>query len=387
MPTPDKFQSISENCKSCELRPRTRNSEYCATCNAEIRSSHTDRARHSKLRMKEKPDIVAATGRIRVFTDALMFSGSASALRYAIWNELLRLDGLLQRHGPATSELRYEIRTIAALIRQHLIAKRDKSAQDARQFVHATELLLDVGTEYPVNAMELRRYASDAIAFYLHTDDRPRLGRAILTYANTWRLTGQESKARWYFRHALNVLEEWCDRRDPIVAVTLHNALLHNLRFFVEHWGEQKRTSAREKLEELAGQVATPAVWLETYRELVHFWIMAGSRTRAMNAYEYLQKLLMEHPFPKYGRFSLRRPEIHVLLERGSTEDRRTALELIQKDCVEMYLSDRHCYYYDTLLGWKAKYPELSLDPQSLPKPEYGAVILTYLPRNKVDAA
>lgn len=338
--------------------------------------------------MLQKPEIIAGRERIRAFTEGLVLPSSPGARRDAIWDDLVRLDDLLECHGPATFELRSEIRTKASAIRKHLLGKARKDADDCYQYIHCVELLADVGTDSPIDIPALRRYASEVVAFYLHQDDRPRLARSILVYANTWRLAGYEKKARWYMRYAWHIQKEWCDARDPVVAHGRHNALVHEMRFFGNTWLPKAREKARDELLRLADIVGTPNVWLETHRELVNYWNMIGDYRRAMDEYMALEKLRQRHRFPEYGIPCLKRPKIHVLLQSQSPQDRQKAFEMIEQEYLKMYLADRHCYYWDVLLGWKRDYPELAfnLDPEKY-GPEYGAVILTYLPRNKVDAA
>jgi len=108
-----------------------------------------------------------------------------------------------------------------------------------------------------------------------------------------------------------------------------------------------------------------------------------GDRDRAIKEYEELEKLQKLFPFPEYGIPCLNRPKIHVFLESGNLQDRQAGFELIVSKYLSLYRQDRHCYYRDVLRKWKKRFPELDLD---IPESEYGAVILTYLPRNNVDA-
>jgi hypothetical protein len=332
--------------------------------------------------MAHNADVMKAAECIGPFEDLVPLPCLLESRRDTVWDRLLKLDFLLERHGPSTWKLRAEVRAGAAAIREHLRRHPFKTIDHAYQYIHATELLIDVGMEAPIDIPRLRKYASVPVAFYLQYNDRPRLARSILVYANTWRLAGHERIAVRHMRAALHILEQWCDHNDPAVARLLHCALLHNLRFFGHLWSQEQRRKAKDRLLNLADAVATPSVWLETHRELVAYWNQTTNRDHAMKEYEALERLRTEHQFPEYGIFSLIRPKIHVLLDSGSPQDRHDAIEMISGNCFDLYLGDRHRYYYDVLQSWKHTVSELSFE---LPSPEYGSAILTYLPRNKTD--
>jgi hypothetical protein len=383
MPTSDNLQTLIS--RQCANQPQCKalvigRQKYCSD---ECRSKHTAAYRKAMSRLRQKHAPI--TSDAELFALLLRLAQSAETpgeRRDARWRDLHALDERLFRHGPIPA-LRSEMKEAVSAIRWEILSDGPATSDHAFQYIRCLEILRDLGVENSFEVPRLRRYAWEVVRFYLGIHDIPRMSKALIAYAHTWRLDNHEYQARDFYSYPYQILRRYPGPRDPTYWTLRHNATLWKFRYFVERLSADKRHERLEILRELvqlAKDIGTPGVRLETYRELVWYWGEGGrDRDRALDAHRELQELLAWHPFPSYGREALLRPKIHALIDSGIPADRQEAAHLVETEFLPLYQDeDPHFYYYKPLLVWKTQL-KLSFDPR---KPVYGSPILTYLPRN-----
>jgi hypothetical protein len=351
-------------------------------CSDECRSAHTAAYRQALSRLRSKHAPIWSDDELFALILRLAKSPeSPGERRDARWNDLHALDDRLFRHGPIPA-IRSEIKDEVSAIQAEILSEGLATSDHAFQYNRCLEILRDLGVEHPFEVPRLRRYAWEAVQFYMGINDILRMCRAVISYAHTWRLDNHEYQARNFYTYPYQILRRYLGPHDLTYWTLLHNATLWKFRYFVEHLSVEKqheRLNVLRELEELATDIGTPSVWLETYRELAWYWGEGGrDRARALDAHQKLCELLVQHPFPPYGRVALLRPKIHALIDSGIPADRSEAARIVETEFLPRYQEDPHFYYYGPLLMWKTRL-KLSIDP---PKPIYGSPVLTYLPRN-----
>jgi hypothetical protein len=310
---------------------------------------------------------------------------SSSARREHTASVLHQLDLLLSRKGPNYPEVRYFARVQADAIRLAFEAEPSRHTDDRRHYVRALEILRDTGLEYPYDAERLLHYAWTVVRFYYDEGDFLNLAKSLQALANTYRLNEDERNGKRFTHYAWHILnEQFSGSKDPEVLTIVHQSAFWDLRLTAGYLGRETEEQKCRRIVDLAGRVDTPAIWIETYRELAgHFGRDWKYEDKARTAIEHIDRIRKEQPgLTTYGAPTLLRPEIELRLGSGREEDKDEAIGLIETKYLPLYRRDPHVYYFRQLKKWDRKYG-LSLD---IPVPSYASPILVYMPRGTLVA-
>ncbi|MFY9561293.1 MAG: hypothetical protein WAQ52_13755 [Terriglobales bacterium] len=282
---------------------------------------------------------------------------------------------LLLYRGPNDPAVRSHVRLHADAIRLMFEMERPTNLEEARQYVHALEILRDAGVESSHEVKQLREYGWAVVEFYRADGDLLNLAGALQAFANLCRLDEDEVSARRMTRRAWHILNEKYGRSDdPNALMAVHQSTFWDLRLFAQDLEERSTQNKREQLIRLAERVNTPGIWIETRRELAGYWTIRREYDEAREQLQALEDLQNLHPrLPTYGAPTLLRPKVELLLDSGGKDE---VMSLIEK-YADLYRKDPHLHYYRQLKKWKREYG-LSLQ---VPDPVYASPILIYLPR------
>jgi hypothetical protein len=306
---------------------------------------------------------------------------SAGERRQGIWAELANLNRLLSLRGPQDQPTRTDVKQRAETIRILYEFEKPRNLDESYQYIQALEILRDVGVDGPRDLPTLLRYGWEAVQFYRRIKDFPRLGRALQALANTCRLGKDDATAKNLTLSAYNVLNEKCDSREVNVACLLHQSIFWILRLTARDM--DRATGRRDpkvlRLVELAEQVNTPAIWLETRRELAGYFGVWGEIDRAKEQISKLQAIRKSNPDISAEAPTLLRPSIELLLHMDRPGARDHAVNLIRTTYMNLYRADPNLHYWNVLRRWSRDL-RLSL---ALQQPTYASPILIYLPRDE----
>jgi tetratricopeptide (TPR) repeat protein len=351
-------------------------------CTDSCRQGRDSKARQALSRLRRRAEFTMSPLERTSLAAALEAGAiSRSQRKYDICQELDNLDELLQRRGPADLDIRADVRFRAHVIRSRFLYEKPQDRDEVRQYRRALEILRDVGTESWSRIAEIRGYAEEVVRLYLNSGDFLGLAKALIACGNVRRLQGQDRIASSMATFAYHLIAEKCyvsKASEPDVKILLHNAAFWNLRLAPYRWSDRERIQKKHLIVDLATEVGTPSIWLETHRELTAYWSFVGDREKALEEFAALERLRETAAFPQYGGPCLIRPKIHVLLESGEKADRDEGIHLIESEYLRLYNDDPHYYYYHQLKAWKKQF-RLSIE---LREPTYGSAVLTYLPRN-----
>lgn len=293
---------------------------------------------------------------------------------------LHELDLLLSHRGPNDPAVRSFVRVQADAVRLAFEAEPSRNIEDCRQYVRALEILRDAGSENLEDTETLLQYGRAAVKFYAGHGDYLNSARSLQALANTHRLNQNERRGTRLTRYAWHILNEKFSRsNDTEVLTIVHQSAFWDLRLSADTIG---RPAAEEKCRQIIGlaeSVNTPAIWIETHRELAgHFGKDGEREDESRHQLQQLDKVRKENPgLTAYGNPTLLRPQIELLLGSGRKRDKDEGIHLIETGYLDLYKSDRHVYYHRQLMKWNRQHG-LSLQ---LPSPAYASPILVHLPR------
>jgi hypothetical protein len=382
----------AHKCANCGIefphRKRGGNRFHDSKCRGQFTQNRRSAIRHirTSLVVRRRPKLFECDARplaalLAVFVDSL--PSTETGRQEKIWQELRRLDEWMCRTGPVDRITRESIRTRAYVVALALRHEAHRNLVDRKLFIHARELLRDVGVEGPLTTAtinELLTHAEAAIRFFLETRDHLNLGRALMACGNIYRLAGQENKASPRFTWAFDVLNEGRFRVDAdskILAWYRHQAAAWRIRTRGCLMGEGERLGQISELNRLAQTVNDPRIWVEHYRE------EAGYASYLLNdrdlAHQRLTDLAVVRRsltnYTPYGDPTLLTPRIQLLFE---SDHREEAIEVIKRDYFGAYVKHRHAYYCGQLSRWMAQH-KFNLQA-SLPPADYCSAFLSWLP-------
>jgi hypothetical protein len=307
---------------------------------------------------------------------------SSGARRTHTASVLHELDLLLSHRGPQDPEVRSFTRVQADAIRLAYEAEPTSDQDDVRHYVHALEILRDAGSENPADVERLLQYAHAVAKFYAERKDYLDLARSWQALANTCRIAEDKINGKKMTHQAWQILnEKFSQSRVPEVLTIVHQSAFWDLRLFADDIERADAEAKREQIVDLAETVNTPAIWVETHRELAgHFGRNREYEDEARTELCQLEIVRKENPdLATHDAPTFLRPEIEILLESGRKGDKDEAIHLIETEYLALYNRDRHVYFYNRLKDWERKY-SLSLQ---VPPPTYASPILPYLPRGR----
>ena len=275
------LQCKEPNC----VRFAARNSDCCRSCNDKKRWKETANSRQARHRLSVQPERGARPGN-ELFRSLKCWTGSPNRPENdetpGHWERLMELDRILFEQGPATRAIRERLRGSAESVRQRFLREPPGNADEVNQYFHSLKLIVDAGVDELGELPSLRQHSAEILAFQLRSGDACPLAMATMRHANVLRLLGWESKCKNLMRYAMHMLRESSDARNPRVAVLLHNALFHYLRFFGADWGWGAQNKLMTEIVQRAHDIGTPGARLETLKEAVRHWGFEGSaRARA----------------------------------------------------------------------------------------------------------
>src|ERR1700676_4741077 len=242
MRTPDAFHLPSNSAaaptRSCELcgkRLRGNQRRFC--CDAH-RWSATANVRQTVLRVGE---LISRRGFIRTSLEVLVAASlhleaspeSIAARRTYTSSVLDELDLLLLHRGPQDREVRSQVRLRAEAIKLSLELEPSRTHDDQYHYIHALEILRDVGVDDQSHIKKLIDYAWRAVRFYHAGSDLLRLGRALQSLACVYRLDQDgERNARRMAGYAWNILgsREFINSTNPAILTVVHQTAFWYLR-------------------------------------------------------------------------------------------------------------------------------------------------------------
>jgi hypothetical protein len=300
-------------------------------------------------------------------------SSARSAREEQAFEQLDKLDLLILSQGLSEAEVRSEVRLIAGAFRLDFLALRPANIGEMLQYGRTIEILRDVGVSAQAGISEIRQYGWEAILIYKQLKQFPALVRALMAYGNPCRLAHEERTTRKMMRMARHIAEQKCNLNEPNVPTLLHGTLVWNLRYFGHDWERNEQIEVCELIEDLAQDLGTPSILLQTYRELAAFHCNEGQLEKSLEYCKQMEYVLNANTFPTYGRSSLLRPKIEILKRLGRRDEMVAVIEEYRK----LYDSDRHLYHREQLKKWK-KQLRLGFD---LPEAQFATGVLAYTPR------
>jgi hypothetical protein len=306
-------------------------------------------------------------------------SRSYSTDIHEIRQELDFLDHSISVHGPDGATLQQGIKLRADKIRAFLETRTYPHRDEIRAYVRSLEILRDTCSEGPEELALRRSQAGAAVWYYRHIHEGSSLARALMCFANACRMLGEKRDARQMARLAHNSVEKLRDATSPNTLLVLHQALALDLRSCTDGYNDCKEEQKHAALLDLADEINTPVIRLQTWHELAGYYRAGGSRVDGAteDALSRVVSLLETIPLSPFYRLTSLRPKIEFAI----IHDHEYAIELVQQEYLPLYRLGPRTSQLDNLRRW---HQQLGLPfPSDLPR-TYDSPMLFYVPRGEL---